>query len=119
LGSGGYPMEIIQRPEQVTIIYEAHTEIRRIYIGAPPVDPADLVPSRNGYSTGYWDGDTLVVETIALKEAVDQMSAHSDEATILERYRLTRDEKGNRILTAELTLADLRFYTKPITVTKQ
>src|SRR5690554_6239008 len=30
LGSGGYPMEIIQRPEQITIIYEAHTEIRRI-----------------------------------------------------------------------------------------
>ena len=33
LGSGGYPMEIIQRPEQITVIYEAHNEIRRIYFG--------------------------------------------------------------------------------------
>src|SRR5262245_17446666 len=31
LGSGGYPMEIIQRPDQITIIYEAHSEIRRVY----------------------------------------------------------------------------------------
>src|SRR5262245_66294561 len=29
LGSGGYPMEIIQRPEQITVLYEAHSEVRR------------------------------------------------------------------------------------------
>ena len=33
LGSGGYPMEIHQRPEQIMIVYEAHSEIRRIYLG--------------------------------------------------------------------------------------
>jgi hypothetical protein len=119
LGSGGYPMEIIQRPEQITVIYEAHTEIRRIYIGAPPVDPADQVPSRNGYSTGKWDGDTLVVETGFLKEAVDQAAAHSEEAKIVERYRLAKGEKDERVLTAELTLTDPRFYTRPVTVTKK
>jgi hypothetical protein len=119
LGSGGYPMEIIQRPEQITVIYEAHTEIRRIYIDAPKIDPKDQVPSRNGYSTGRWDGDTLVVETAFLKEAVDQNAAHSDEATIVERYRLAKGEKGEKVLTAELTLTDPRFYTRPVTVTKK
>ncbi len=118
LGSGPYPMEIIQRPEQITIIYEAHTELRRIYMDGRKVDAKDLVPSRNGFSTGRWDGDTLVVETIALKEAVDQSSAHSDQARIVEKYRLSRNPKGRRILTAELTLTDPVFYTKPVTVTK-
>ena len=33
LGSGGYPMEIIQRPNQITIVYEAHNEVRRVYLG--------------------------------------------------------------------------------------
>src|SRR5690349_18606943 len=28
LGSGGYPMEIVQRPEQINITYEAHNEVR-------------------------------------------------------------------------------------------
>src|SRR5690606_10326415 len=41
LGSGGYPMEIIQRPEQVFILYEAHNEIRRVYIGDEAGNPEE------------------------------------------------------------------------------
>jgi hypothetical protein len=118
LSSGGYPMEMIQRPEQITVIYEAHTEIRRIYIDRK-IDARDIIPSRDGTSFGRWEGDTLVVETIGLKEAVDQNSAHSEDAKIVERYRLGKDEKGRKILTAELTLTDPKFYTKPVTVTKK
>src|SRR5690242_14142422 len=99
LSSGGYPMEWIQRPEQITVIYEAHSEIRRIYIDQKP-NPHDLIPSRDGSSFGHWEGDTLVVETVALKEAVDQSSAHSDKATIVERYHIGKDEKGRKVLTA-------------------
>jgi hypothetical protein len=118
LGAGAYPMEFIQRPEQITIIYEAHTEVRRIYMNVPPPDPRDLIPSRDGTSTGRWEGDTLVVETIGLKEAVDQTSAHSEEAKIVERYRLAKGPKGETLLTGELTLTDPRFYTRPITVSR-
>jgi hypothetical protein len=118
LGSGGYPMEWIQRPEQITVIYEAHAEIRRIYMTAPPKDLGELVPARNGTSFGKWEGDTLVVETYGLKEAVDQASAHSDQARIVERYTIGKDDKG-RVLTAEMTMTDPVFYTKPVTVTKR
>jgi hypothetical protein len=118
LASGGYPMEIIQRPEQVTIIQEAHSELRRIFINQPRVPESDLFPTRNGYSTGHWEGDALVVETSALPEAVDQGSAHSEVAHVIERFRLGRDAKGRKILTDELTLTDPQFYTRPVTVTK-
>jgi hypothetical protein len=118
MSSGGYPMEIIQRPEQITIIYEAHTEVRRIYIDRK-INPRDIIPSRDGTSFGHWEGDTLVVETVGLKEAIDQSSAHSDEAKILERYRLSRDEKGRKMLVADMTLTDPRFYTRPVSVTKK
>jgi hypothetical protein len=60
-GSGGYPMEIIQRTDQITIIYEAHNEIRRVYFGNRVIPEKDRLPERNGYSTGRWEGDTLVV----------------------------------------------------------
>jgi len=118
LGSGGYPMEIVQRPEQVTVVYEAHNELRRIYTGGRHFDPADLIPTRNGFSTGHWEGDTLVVVTASLKEAVDQRSPHSDEAQIVERYRLGSSDDGRRLLIAELTLTDPRFYSEPVSVTK-
>lgn len=119
LGSGGYPMEIIQRPEQITVIYEAHTELRRIYTDGRKVNLNDIFPSRNGFSLGRWEGDTLVVETSKLKEQVDQAAAHSDQAHIVERYRLTKDAKGEKILEAELTMTDPLFYTAPVTVTKR
>jgi hypothetical protein len=83
------------------------------------VDPADLIPSRDGYSVGRWEGDTLVVETTGLKESVDQVAAHSDEAKIIERYTLDKDpQTGRRLLNAQVTLLDPAFYTKPPTFTR-
>lgn len=113
LGSGGYPMEVIQRPEQVTFIYEAHGEIRRVYIGEDNQTPdADKFPDRNGYSRGWWEGDTLVVETTHLKEQLDGRYPHSDQATIMERYS-GETVDGVTVLTAQTTVTDPLFYTAP------
>jgi hypothetical protein len=118
LGSGGYPMEIIQRPDQITIVYEAHNEIRRVYFGNRILPVADRLPERNGYSTGRWEGNTLIVETAQLTEIVSQRFAHSDQARIVERYSLT-EEAGQKVLTAEMTLTDPAFYSKPVSETKR
>ena len=120
LGSGGYPMEIIQRPEQITIIYEAHNETRRVYFGDRNAEQKDRVPGRNGYSSGRWEGDTLVVETDNLVEQVDQRYAHSDAAKIVERYSVDgKDEQGRRILKVEMTMTDPQFYNEPVKVEKR
>jgi len=116
--SGGYPMEIIQRPEQITVIYEAHTELRRIYM-TDKIAPADRLPSRNGYSRGHWEGDTLVVETTNLEEQVDQRYAHSANAKIVEKYHLTMDPKGTKVLVDDFTLTDPDFYKKPVSDEKK
>lgn len=116
LSSGGYPMEILQRPEEMVIVYEAMTEIRRVYFGDRNIAEADRVPGRNGYSSGHWEGDTLVVETDNLDDQVDQRgTAHSDQARIVERYHLEgKDAQGRRILAVEMTMTDPVFYTKPL-----
>jgi hypothetical protein len=120
LGSGGYPMEILQRPEQINIVYEAHSEIRRIYFGERNAPQEDRLAARNGYSSGRWEGDVLVVETDNLVDQVDQRTPHSDEATIVERYRLDgKDAQGRRILAVEMTMTDPKFYTKPVTIQKR
>jgi|RhiMethySRZTD1v2_1073278.scaffolds.fasta_scaffold00921_30 hypothetical protein len=119
LGSGGYPMEIIQRPNQITIIYEAHNEVRRVYLGDRIVPEADRLPGRNGHSTARWEGDTLVVETTNLIEQVDQRYAHSDKARIVERYRMTKGPNGERVLVNEMTMTDPVFYTQPVKAEKK
>ena len=121
LGSGGYPMEIIQRPEQITVVYEAHAEVRRIYFGDRNAAEADRVPGRNGYSSGHWEGNTLVVETNNLVDQIDQRNtSHSENATIVERYSFDgKDAQGRQILKAEMTMTDPDFYTAPVKITKR
>jgi hypothetical protein len=115
---GGYPVEFIQRPEQLTIIYETHNEVRRVFLDGRHIDPKDILPSRGGISQGRWEGDTLVVETTGLKESIDQPTAHGENARIVERYTpLTRD--GMRRLRVEVTIHDPEFYTSPSTLVRE
>jgi hypothetical protein len=120
LGSGGYPMEIIQRPDQLFVIYEAHNEIRRIYVGDEAGDPADFFPERNGYSTAHWEGDHLIVETTRLKTQVDTRYPHSNQATVREEYYFDKPlEDGTPVLAAELTMTDPLWLEEPFVTTKR
>jgi hypothetical protein len=121
LGAGGYPMEIIQRPEQITMIFELHGEIRRVYFGDRNMPEQDRVPGRNGYSSGRWEGDVLVVQTSSLVEQLDHRTTpHSDQATIVERFRLEGpDAQGRRVLVAQVTMTDPKFYTEPLVLTRR
>ncbi|MES2626587.1 MAG: hypothetical protein V4628_14980 [Pseudomonadota bacterium] len=120
LGSGGYPMEILQRPDQLFVIYEAHTEIRRIYLGEEAGDPANFFPERNGYSTAHWEGDRLIVETSRLKTQVDSRYPHSNETTIREEYYFDKPlEDGTKVLAADMTMTDPLWLEEPFTTTKR
>lgn len=119
LGSGGYPMEIVQHEDIILVVYEAHAEIRRIYL-TDRAGESDLFPDRNGYSFGRWEGDTLLVETTHLKEALDQRQfPHSDRARIVEEYELTEDDDGGPVLVATMTMTDPEFYTEPVSTVKR
>lgn len=119
LGSGGYPMEIVQHDDVIVVIYEAHTEVRHIYMSSQAADE-DLFPDRNGYSVGRWDGHRLIVETTHLKEAVDQRQfPHSDQARIIEEYELTTEDDGTKVLVAQMTMTDPVFYTEPVSAEKK
>ena len=58
--------EILFTPGRVTILGEGDgNRLRRIYTDGRP-HPADPDPSFHGHSTGHWENDTLVVDTVAL-----------------------------------------------------
>ncbi|MES2605341.1 MAG: hypothetical protein V4603_10415 [Pseudomonadota bacterium] len=120
LGSGGYPMEIIQRPEQLFVIYEAHSEMRRLFIGDEAQDPSEFFPERNGYSTAHWEGDRLIVDTVNLKTQVDSRYPHTNQATIHEEYYFDAPlEDGTVVLAADMTLTDPAWLQEPYTTTKR
>ena len=110
-----YPMEIIQTPKQVTIVTEAFSEVRRVYLGVPPADFDDVAPGFYGRSVGKWDGDTLVVDTIGIKPTVPGYRGmpHSEKMRITERIRLVAPD----YLHDQITIDDPGVLEKPVTYT--
>ena len=85
-----YGMEVMQSDDRITFFSEHLDALRRVYLdGREPTERHLNDPTYAGYSTGYWDGDTLVVDTVALttKSYIDGSSPHSDRMTVHERIR--------------------------------
>ena len=83
-----FPFEIIQIPGRVLFYFELGHWVRQIWTdGRDHIENPD--PSWMGDSIGRWDGDTLVVDTIGLKEAwIDNRGyPHSDAFHVVERIR--------------------------------
>ena len=113
-----YPLlkKIVQVPGLIVILSERNAAFRQIFTdGRPPLADADL-PSFNGYSSGRWQGDTLVVETAGFNDNVwlDQHgSPLTSEGKVTERFR--RPTYGQ--LDIEITVDDKKAYTAPWTTT--
>ena len=110
-----YPMEIIQRPEQITIVTEAFSEVRRVFMNQPQLPIDEVPPGYYGHSVGRWEGDTLVVDTVGIKTSIPayQIMPHSDQMRITERIRLVAPD----YLHDQITIEDPVALEKPVTYT--
>jgi hypothetical protein len=109
-----YPIEVIETPKQVTIVAEAFSEVRRIYMDKPQMKIDDVPPGYYGRSVGRWEGDTLVVDTIGIKDSVQyQRMPHSDQMRITEKIHLVAPDT----LHDQITIEDPVVLEKPYTYT--
>jgi hypothetical protein len=109
-----FPMEILQSRGQITIIEEAYTQVRRILMDRPQQALDEIEPGFYGHSIGHWQGDTLVVDTIGVKESGRYQNVpHSKEMRIGERLRLVAPDT----LWNEITITDPAVLEKPWTFT--
>jgi hypothetical protein len=121
LHTHGQPRKMIQTTGVIVILYEANGGVRQIFTDGRSVPRAAIVnkdaePWWFGYSSGKWEGDTLVVETVGLRDLgwLDvEGSPLTGSGRILERFR--RIDYGH--LEIEVTIDDPKAYTKPWTVT--
>jgi hypothetical protein len=112
--SGPFPFEILQNHSQINITQEAYNQTRRIYLGREQVTLDDIELGFYGHSVGEWQGDTLVVDTIGIKDYIRFRDApHSPDMRITERFKLVAPD----ILWDEITIEDPAMLEKPWTVT--
>lgn len=120
-----YPYEFLLTPGQVTILGEEERMVRHIYTDGRPL-PKDPDPTFWGTSTGHWEGNTLVAESVGFSPKTLMVSTppvtgrdvvavpHSDKMKIIERFRLL-DPNTMQI---ETTIIDPVALTRPYTTTR-
>jgi len=103
--------KLIHSPTMLVMLIEEGNAYRQIYLDGRPL-PKDPQPSWFGYSTGHWEGDTLVVDTNGLNDRVSLDGAghpRSESMHMIERYR--RRDVGH--LDVQMTFDDPVYYTRP------
>jgi hypothetical protein len=107
-----YGMEVMQTRDKITFFSELNDALRRVYLDGRKPTPKILDdPTYAGYSTGHWEGDTLVVETVALHpdSFIEGFTPHSDAMTVKERIRFV----GPGLLEDRITVTDPKALTRP------
>ena len=110
---GLFPIQIVQTPTQIVMLYEYMSVFRVIPLQAS--HPDDLVPTYMGDSIARWDGDTLVVETVSFNDKTwltGTGTFHSDALRVTERY--TRIDKDQ--IDYDVTMDDPKVLTGPWTI---
>jgi hypothetical protein len=115
-----YPQQWIQTEDLLVILYEYMHFFRTIPIGEPKRPHAEIAEATYmGDSIAWWEGDTLVIDTIGLKPWVldayhpDDGSSrwHSDQAHVVERITVTDGMNASY----DVTIDDPVIFTAPWT----
>lgn len=115
LFTDGLLKKIVQTPGLLLILSERDANYRQIFTDGRPL-PSDPEPSWNGYSSGAWEGDRLVVHSNGFRDGIwldASGSPLTEAAKVTEKFR--RPSFGK--LEIEMTVDDPKAYTAPWTIT--
>ena len=110
-----YPWRIVAAPTHYFFLFEGNIHSFRQIFTDGRKHPTDLNPTWYGHSTGRWDGDTFVVDTVGFNDRFwfDFVGhPHTEQLHTIERY--TRPDFNTLI--EEVTIDDPGAYTHPFTV---
>ena len=108
-------LKFVHTPSLLVVLDEMNAGYRQVFTDARPL-PDDPSPSWQGYSSAHWSGDTLVVDTIGIRDDtwIDWGGSVLTEAAKV-REEIRRPDFGH--LEIRVTVDDPRAYTEPWTVT--
>ena len=107
----GEPVLITQAPAKVTLFHQYRHLIRHVFLGGPPT-LAEPDPIWEGHSSGWWDGDTLRIQTIGFngEQWLDAAGLpQSPDMKVDESLRLL----DANTLEDTVTVTDARYYKEP------
>jgi len=91
-------LKFVHKPDLLVVLNEMNAGYRQVFTDARPL-PEDPAPAWQGYSSGRWEGDTLVVDTIGFRDDnwIDwNGSVLTEEAKV--REEITRPSFGHLVV---------------------
>ena len=111
-----YPFRIVTTPTHTFFLYEVMHEFRQVFMdGRKHPAPEELENNWHGHSIGWWEKDTLVVDSVGFNDKTwfdNNGHPHSDKMHTIERY--TRTALGT--MTIDITIDDPGAYSRPFTL---
>ena len=107
-------LKFVHSPQLLVVLNEMNAGYRQVFTDGRPL-PKDPNPAWQGYSSAQWSGDTLVIDTIGLRDDtwIDWNGSVLTEAANV-REEIRRPDFGHLEIT--VTVDDPKAYTKPWTV---
>jgi len=108
-------LKFVHAPGLLVVLNEMNAGYRQVFTDARPL-PEDPNPTLQGYSSARWSGDTLVIDTIGVRDDtwIDWNGSVLTQAAKV-REQIRRPDFGH--LEIQVTVDDPKAYTKPWTVT--
>ena len=108
-------LKFVHTPNLLIVLNEWNAGYRQVFTDGRPL-PEDPNPSWMGYSSAKWAGDTLIVDTIGMRDDIwiDWSGSVLTEAAKV-REEIRRPDLGH--LEIQVTVDDPKAYTRPWTVT--
>ena len=103
------PWRVIQKSDIIGILYESDNAWRQIFLDGRELG-VDFLPAYLGYSTGKWDGDTLVVDTTNFTDKT-RFRGSTENLHVIERLTRVDDKR----LLYRFTVEDLTTWDRPWT----
>jgi hypothetical protein len=108
-------LKFVHKPDLLIVLDEMNAGYRQVFTDGRPL-PEQPTPAWQGYSSAKWSGDTLVIDTIGLRDDtwIDWNGSVLTEAAKV-REEMRRPDFGH--LEIKVTVDDPKAYTKPWTAT--
>jgi hypothetical protein len=108
-------LKFVHSPNLLVVLNEMNAGYRQVFTDARPL-PKDPTPTWQGYSSAKWSGDTLVIDTIGLRDDtwIDWSGSVLTEAAKV-REEIRRPDFGHLVI--QVSVDDPKAYTKPWSVT--
>ena len=114
-----YPFRFIQnythkKPTHLYIMYELMRTFRQVFMDGRK-HPAELDPTWFGHSIGWYEKDTLVIDTVGFNDKAwfdGRGTPHTEQLHTVERW--TRIDAGH--LATEVLIDDPGAFSRPLTV---